>query len=206
MEATAPRRAPVSSHVPIMSNFFSNRFSSLRLCANAVWKLKFNGYCNECWLSRSEKREGRRLGTVWEEVCLDAPVSSGFTRRNDLGETCLYIFFSSAFSRTQGSRLLQQGRALPWLASLEGFLQATSRLFGCHWDCLKRICFCTILQGVLDQEKGEKKDHPWALDIAVMHLSILRLKGWANVCKLGVGCICQPQMWVDLWPGMPLSP
>ncbi len=37
--------------------FFSNRYSSLHICANAVWKRKFNGYCNECWLNRSEKQE-----------------------------------------------------------------------------------------------------------------------------------------------------
>lgn len=91
-------------------------------------------------------------------------------------------FFPLLFPRTQGSRLLQEGRALPRHASLEGFLQATSRLFGCHWDCLKRICFCTVLQGAPHQEKV---DHPWALDTAVMHLSILRLRGWASVCKLG---------------------
>lgn len=84
------------------------------------------------------------------EVCLDARVSLGFTRKNDFGGNMI-IFFPSAFPHTQGSRLLQEGRALPRHASLEGFLQATSRLFGCHWDCLKRICFCTILQGAPHQ-------------------------------------------------------
>lgn len=64
-------------------------------------------------------------------------------------------FFPLLFPpRTQGSRLLQEGRALPRHASLEGFLQATSRLFGCHWDCLKRICFCTVLQGASHQQKS----------------------------------------------------
>ncbi len=67
------------------------------------------------------------------------------------------IIFSLCFPRTQGSRLLQECRALPRHASLEGFLQATSRLFGCHWDCLKRICFCSVLQGASHQEKV---DHP----------------------------------------------
>lgn len=105
-----------------------------------------------------------------------------FTRTNDSMET--WLFFCLCFPpRTQGSRLVQEGRALPWYTSLEGFLQATSRLFGCHWDCLKRICFCTILQGAPHQEKV---DHPWALDTAFMHLSILRRIGWASVCKLGV--------------------
>lgn len=96
-------------------------------------------------------------------------------------------FFPALFPCTQGSRLVQEGRALPWYASLEGFLQATSRLFGCHWDCLKRICFCTILQGASHREKV---DHPWALDTAFMHLSILRLRGWASACKLGVWHRC----------------
>lgn len=86
-------------------------------------------------------------------------------------------FFPVLSPSTQGSRLVQEGRALPWYASLEGFLQATSRLFGCHWGCLKRICFCTILQGAPHQEKV---DHPWALDTAFMHLSILRRIGWAS--------------------------
>lgn len=37
--------------------FLSNGYSSLRICANTVWKMKFNGYRNECWLNRSEKQE-----------------------------------------------------------------------------------------------------------------------------------------------------
>lgn len=86
------------------------------------------------------------------EARLDPRVSLGFTRRNDLWET--WLFFPFALPHTQGSRLLQEGRALPRHASLEGFLQATSRLFGCHWDCLKRICSCSVLQGAPHQQES----------------------------------------------------
>lgn len=41
--------------------FFSSAYSTLRTCANTVWKKgKFNGYCNECWLSGSEKQEEKK--------------------------------------------------------------------------------------------------------------------------------------------------
>lgn len=162
------------THVPIMSNFFSKRYTSLRICANTVWKWKFNGYCNECWLSRSENGRKEMWEILWEgEVCLDARVSLGFMRRNDLGET--WLFFPSAFPHTQGSRLLQEGRALPRHASLEGFLQATSRLFGCHWDCLKRICFCTILQGAPHQEKSRSPLSTWHRCYAFVNIKAKRL-------------------------------
>lgn len=144
-------------------------------------------------IRKGRKKENARDPCEKEEVCLDARVSSGFTRRNDLGKHD--YFLPLLFPGTQGSRLLQEGRALPRHASLEGFLQATSRLFGCHWDCLKRICFCTILQGAPHQEKSRSPLSTWH---AVMHLSILRLRGWASVCKLGVCRRCSPQMWVDL--------
>lgn len=36
---------------------FPKTYSSLRICANTVWKWKFNGYCNECWLNGSEIQE-----------------------------------------------------------------------------------------------------------------------------------------------------
>lgn len=118
---------------------------------------------------RMEMREILREG----EVCLDARVSLGFTRKNDLGET--WLFFPSAFPRTQGSRLLQEGRALPRHASLEGFLQATSRLFGCHWDCLKKICFCTILQGAPHQEKSRSPLSTWHCCYAFVNIKAKRL-------------------------------
>lgn len=151
--------------------FFSNRYSSLCICASTVWKWKFNGYCNECWLNRSGGKEMR--ANLRGEVCLDARVSLGFMRRNDLGET--WLFFPSAFPCTQGSRLLQEGRALPRHASLEGFLQATSRLFGCHWDCLKRICFCTVLQGAPHQEKSRSPLSTWHCCYAFVNIKAKRL-------------------------------
>lgn len=172
MKTSAP--LPVYLSCPI----FSKRYSRLRICANAVWKREFNGYCNECWLSGSEKQEeGRARMLRGGAVCLDARLSSESWFGGNM------IIFPPTFPRTQGSRLRQEGRALPRHASLEGFLQATSRLFGCHWDCLKRICFCAGLQGAPHQGK---LDHPSALDTAVMHLSILRRRGWAALCKLGV--------------------
>lgn len=124
----------------------------------------------------------RRVGGSrrrWEEWGLFRCSSVIGLHEDEWFEGNMIIFFPVLFPCTQGSRLVQEGRALPWYASLEGFLQATSRLFGCHWDCLKRICFYTILQGAPDQEKV---DHPWALDTAFMHLSILRLRGWP-ACK-----------------------
>lgn len=37
------------------------------------------------------------------------------------------------------------------------FLQATSRLFGCHWDCLKRICLSAVYsRGAGIREKGKQ--------------------------------------------------
>lgn len=150
---------------------------------DCVQKLFENGNLMVIVMNVDLADQKSRSETVWEEVCLDAPVSSVSRGAMIWGKHDYFIFFplSSAFCCTQGSRLLQQGGALPWLASLEGFLQATSRLFGCHWDCLKRICFCTILQGVPNQEKGEekrKKKKTKQKKITLEHLTLLL-------------CICQ---------------
>lgn len=97
----------------------------------------------------------------------------GFHEERWFGET--WLFFPSAFPRTQGSRLLQEDRALPRHTSLEGFLQATSRLFGCHWDCLKRICFCTVLQGAPHQEKSRSPLSTWHCCYAFVNIKAKRL-------------------------------
>lgn len=172
--------------------FLSISYHGLHIRTNAVWKWEFNGYCNECWLNRSEKQEEGDAGER-REVCLGCSGVVGFSRGQMIWWKRDYFFFFPVLSPpcTQGSRLVQEGRALPWYASLEGFLQATSRLFGCHRDCLKRICFCAILQGAPHQEKV---DHPWALDTAFMHLSILRQIGWASLAPL------LPSAWADLQP------
>ena len=102
--------------------FFSCAYSSLHTCANTVWKKgKFNGYCNECWLSGSEKQEEEKkkkkgnAGESWEEqkrVCLDARVSLGFMRRNDLGGKHDY-FFPSAFSSYTGESSATRRQGAP---------------------------------------------------------------------------------------------
>lgn len=79
--------------------FFQCIFHSAHMCKYCLKKKgKFNGYCNECWLSGSEKQEEKKKGNAresWEEqrrVCLDARVSLGFMRRNDLGGKHDYFF------------------------------------------------------------------------------------------------------------------
>lgn len=154
--------------------FFSNRYPSLCICANTVWNWEFNGYCNECWLSGSERQEeGNARDPERRRGLFRCSGVVGFHEEEWFGET--WLFSPSAFPRTQGSRLLQEGRALPWHASLEGFLQATSRLFGCHWDCLKRICFCTILQGAPHQEKSRSPLSTWHCCYAFVNIKAKRL-------------------------------
>lgn len=164
-------------------HFFSSAYSTLRTCANTVWKKRGNlmVIVMNVDLADQKSRRRKKKGNAresWEEqrrVCLDARVSLGFMRRNDLGGETWLFFPLLLFPRTQGSRLLQEGRALPRHASLEGFLQATSRLFGCHWDCLKRICFCTVLQGAPHQEKSRSPLSTWHCCYAFVNIKAKRL-------------------------------
>lgn len=121
-------------------------------------KQKNNGYCNECWLSRSDEQERGENCRTWEKGLFRCSGVIEFHKEERFWGEAWLFFPPCAFSCTQGSRTLQEDRALPRHASLEGFLQATSRLFGCHWDCLKRICFffvATYSREPPDQE--EKK-------------------------------------------------
>lgn len=162
--------------------FFQCIFHSAHMCKYCLKKKgKFNGYCNECWLSGSEKQEEKKKRKcAWilrgaEEGLFRCSGVVGFHEEEWFGGETWLFFPLLLFPRTQGSRLLQEGRALPRHASLEGFLQATSRLFGCHWDCLKRICFCTVLQGAPHQEKSRSPLSTWHCCYAFVNIKAKRL-------------------------------
>jgi len=180
VDATAAWRPLCFHSCTYHVQFLSNRYSSLCMRANTVWKWKFNGYCNECWLGRSERASRKETPRIlWGgEVLFRCSAVVGFHEEGMIWgkhDYFIYLFPPSAFPRTQGSRLLQEGRALPRHASLEGFLQATSRLFGCHWDCLKRICFCTRLQGAPHQEKSRSPLSTWHRCYAFVNIKAKRL-------------------------------
>lgn len=122
-------------------------------------------------------------------------VLHSFMMRNNLGNAIIFspspllsFPFSSSWYTRECSACYKEEGLLPRHASLEGVLLATSRLFGCHWDCLKRICFCRVLRGDQPHQETEKTqaDHPWALDTAFMHLSILKL-----IDEGPAGCMCK---------------
>lgn len=98
---------------------------------------------------KTEAEENGKRYEIFLHVCCGT-----FEPRNILG---IVIISPLLRPHTRGTRLLQGGRPLPRHASLEGFLQATSRLFGCHWDCLKRICLSAVYsRGAGIREKGRQ--------------------------------------------------
>lgn len=74
--------------------FLSITYHSLHICTNAVWKLEFNGYYNECWRNGSEKQEEGDAGER-REVCLDVRLLSGFHEDECFGGNV--IIFSLCF-------------------------------------------------------------------------------------------------------------
>lgn len=173
-DAKAGRRPTCFHSCTYHVQFSPNTYSSLRIGGNTAWKWEFNGYCNECWLCGSEAREQQNWRNLERSRggLFRCSGVVGFHEEERFGK---HDYFPLCFPRTQGSRLLQEGRALPRHASLEGFLQATSRLFGCHWDCLRRICFCTVLKGAPHQEKSRSPLSTWHGCYAFVNIKAKRL-------------------------------
>lgn len=89
-------KTPVAStRVPIMSNFVPIHIPVRDIRANTVWKLKFNGYCNECWLGRSEKAGKERSTRDAERRGLfRCSGVVGFHKKKWFGGNMIIIFFS----------------------------------------------------------------------------------------------------------------
>lgn len=122
---------------------------------------------------------------------------AGFYDSGWFGGNMIIFFFTLLLSPRYTGESSATRRALPRHASLEGFLQATSRLFGCHWDCLKRICFCGVLQG--EKKMEEKSRSPlstWHCCYAFVNIKATRLDQCVNWRFVVAACF-----WTcgDLW-------
>lgn len=199
-DAIATWRTCASTHVPIMSNFFPIDFP-----ACVYMQILFeNGNLMVIVMNVDlADQKSRRDGSAREPEkrglfrCLGV---IGFHEKKWFGGNM--IIFSLCFSSYTGESSATRRQGTPPTHIIRRFFTSDKQAIWLSLRLFEENMFLHHTPG--SPTSGRKVDNPWALDTAVMHLSILRLRGWATVCKLGVWCIHQPQMLADLQPEMPV--
>lgn len=124
---------------------------------------------------RKEMREILRGG----EVCLDARVSFGFTRRNDLGET--WLFFPSAFPSFTGESSATRRQGAPSTRIIRRFFTSDKQAIWLSLGLFEENMFLQRTPGSPTSGKSRSPLSTWHCFYAFVNIKAKRLGGRAQI-------------------------
>lgn len=173
--------------------FLSISYHGLHIRTNAVWKWEFNGYCNECWLNRSEKQEEGDAGER-REVCLGCSGVVGFSRGQMIWwKRDYFFFFPRAFPplyTRESSRTRRQGA--PLIRIIRRFFTSDKQAIWLSSGLFEENMFLCHTPGSPTSGKSRSPLSTWHCFYAFVNIKANRLGQFGTTASLSLS-------WPSTW-------